>query len=139
MFPLSFVCRRTHASHAIWQQRHLRLAQSLERSWTGNSRALKISAETLEAVKPPTDRRLKLTVAGIHVNNWFARNRLNTGWCHMTPTSSMGDFNGCADSIGGAEPAVAEMLPPERWHLPPTGLRLYGQTREWFLVQALGV
>ena len=91
----------------IWQQRHLRLSQSLEKNWTGNSRAswaCKISAVTLEAVKPPTDRRLTLTVAGIHVNNWFARNRLTRireilveaeQWLQSHNTDIIyGDFNG---------------------------------------------
>ena len=128
----------------IWQQRHLRLSQSLEKTWTGNSRAswaCKISAVTLEAVKPPTDRRLTLTVAGIHVNNWFARNRLTRireilveaeQWLQSHNIDLLyGDFNGCADSVGGAEPAVVEMLPPARWHRPPEGLLLFGQAREW--------
>ena len=128
----------------IWQQRHLRLSQSLEKNWAGNSRAswaCKIAAVTLEAVRPPTDRRLTLTVAGIHVNNWFARNRTTKireilveaeQWLQSHNVDVLyGDFNGCADSVGGAQPAVVEMLPPERWHRPPEGLLLFGQARQW--------
>ena len=75
------------------------------------------------------------------MNNWFARNRLTRireilveaeQWLQSHNTDLVyGDFNGCADAIGGAEPAVVEMLPPERWHRAPAGLLLFGQAREW--------
>ena len=75
------------------------------------------------------------------MNNWFARNRTTRireileeaeQWLQSHNVDVLyGDFNGCADSVGGAQPAVVEMLPPERWHRPPAGLLLFGQARQW--------